>query len=79
MKNENCSHLEQRIGYGIENPGSVVRSLAGKPLPTAKRSVRLWGHRAANPISITGSLAGVRWEGTDADHSPPSSAEVKKT
>jgi hypothetical protein len=34
-------------------------------------------HQAAYPVGNGGDFPGVKWPGHEADHSPPSSAEVK--
>jgi len=45
---------------------------------TASRQV-LGAHSASNPVGTWGSFPEVKWPGHDADHSPPSNAEVKIT
>jgi hypothetical protein len=35
-------------------------------------------HPASYPMGIRGTSLGVKWPGREADHSPPSSAEVKE-
>jgi hypothetical protein len=35
-------------------------------------------HSASYPMGNGGSFPGVKWQGREADHSPPTSAEVKK-
>jgi hypothetical protein len=35
-------------------------------------------HQVSYPMGTGGSFPGVKWQGREADHSPPSSAEVKK-
>jgi hypothetical protein len=34
-------------------------------------------HAVSYPVGTRGSFRGVKWPGREADHSPPSSAEVK--
>jgi hypothetical protein len=34
---------------------------------------------ASYPVGTMGPLPGAKWSGREADHSPPSSAEVKNT
>jgi hypothetical protein len=36
-------------------------------------------HPAFYPVGTGGSFPGVKWSGLEADHSPPTSVEVKKT
>jgi hypothetical protein len=38
---------------------------------------RLWGHPASYPMGTSGSFSGGKAAGREADHSSPSSAEVK--
>jgi hypothetical protein len=39
----------------------------------------LWTHPASYPMGIGGSYTGLKRPGSEADHSPPSRAEVKNT
>jgi hypothetical protein len=53
------------IGYGMDDPGVGVRVPVGSRIFSPPRRLnRLWG---------------VKRQGREADHSPPTSAEVKKT
>jgi hypothetical protein len=62
------------MGYGLDNPDSIP-SMVG--FFSSQLPDRLWGlpnliQRV--PVAIS---PGVKWPGSGADHSPPSSAEVK--
>jgi hypothetical protein len=75
------AHSVQRLGYGLDDQGSRVRFSAGAGnfffLPTTASRTALGPSRP--PIQWeTGPLSlGVKRPGREADHSPPSSAEVK--
>jgi hypothetical protein len=60
--------------YGLDNRAIEVRS------PTGQRIFLLasWAHPASYPMGTGGPFPGGKARpGRDADHSPPSSAEVK--
>jgi hypothetical protein len=59
----------RRLGFLGAIPGGGWEVFSSPPRPE-----RLWG-----PPSLQGALSlGVKWPGREADHSPPSSAEVKE-
>jgi hypothetical protein len=69
------------LGYGLEDRSSRVRFPAGAGnLSLHHRSQTGSGaHLDCYPIGNRGSLPGVKRPGREADHSPPSGAEVKNT
>jgi hypothetical protein len=66
--------------YGLDDRGSRVRFLSG----AGKISLHLrvqngsGAYRASYPMGTKGSFSGVKRPGREADHSPPSSDEVKE-
>jgi hypothetical protein len=63
-------------GYWLDHRGSI-RGRDKKFFSTPERSDRLWGP-VSYPMGTGGSLLpGVKRQGREADHTPPSSAEVK--
>jgi hypothetical protein len=61
-----------RLGSGLDDRGSRVR------FPAGARNIYLH-YRVQNGSAVAGALSlGVKWPGREADHSPPSSAEVKE-
>jgi hypothetical protein len=68
------------LGYGLDDRGSRVRFPAGAGNFSLHH--RLQNGSGAHPASYTvgtrGSFPGVKRPGCEADHSPPSSAEVKE-
>jgi hypothetical protein len=81
-----CFHIETyksrdssvgiALGYGLDDRGSRVRFPGGgggwEFFSSPPRPERLWG-----PPSISNGYQGVKRPGREADHSPPSSIEVK--
>jgi hypothetical protein len=67
------------LGYGLDNRGSRVRFPAGAGTFSLHHRVQKGSgaHSASYPVGITNSFPGVKRPGREADHSPPSSAEVK--
>jgi hypothetical protein len=62
-------------GYGLDEQGVGVRVPEGERIFISPcRSDRLWG-----PPSLSNGYRGALSPGREADHSPPTSAEVKKT
>jgi hypothetical protein len=67
------------LGYGLDDGGSRVR------FPTEAGNFSLHhrvqngsgAHPASYPVGTRGSYPGVKRPGREADHLPPSSAEVK--
>jgi hypothetical protein len=67
------------LGYGLDDRGSRVRFLAGLGIFLFTTASRMALRSTQPPIQwVPGALSmGVKWPGGEADHSPPSSAEVK--
>jgi hypothetical protein len=51
--------------YGLDDQGEIVQTGSGV-------------HPTSYKMGTGGSFPGVKWQGREADHSPPNSAEVKK-
>jgi hypothetical protein len=68
------------LGYGLDDRGSRVRFPAGAWSFSLRHRVQDGSgtHPASYPMGNRGSLRGVKRPGCEADHSPPSSAEVKE-
>jgi hypothetical protein len=65
-----------RLGYDLDDRGSLPGKVRGFPLLHNLQTVS-GAHLASYPMG-TGALSpGVKWQEREADHSPPSSAEVK--
>jgi hypothetical protein len=66
-------------GYGLDNQGSRAQFLAGAGNFSLHHYVLNGSgdHPASYPLGTRGSFPGVKQLGCEADHSPPSSAEVK--
>jgi hypothetical protein len=63
-------------GYGLDDQGVGVRVPVGVRIFTSScRPDRLWGP----PNLLTNGYRGGSFPGREAHHSPPDSAEVKKT
>jgi hypothetical protein len=61
--------------YGLDDRGIGVRVPVGSRIfPSPRRSDQLLGP----PNLLSNGYGGVKQQGREADHSPPSSAEVKK-
>jgi hypothetical protein len=67
------------LGYGLDDRGSRVRFPAGAGILLFTTVSRTALGPTQPPIQwVPGALSlGVKWPGREADHSPPSSAEVK--
>jgi hypothetical protein len=67
------------LGYGLDDLGSRVRFLAGAENFSLYHRVQngSGAHPASYPMGTRGSFPGVKWARCKADHSFPSSAEVK--
>jgi hypothetical protein len=70
------SSVDVAMGYGLEGQGLIcgkervfLLSTASRPRLEPTQLPIQWTHRTPSP--------GVKWPGRDADHSPPSSAEVE--
>jgi hypothetical protein len=68
-------------GYGLHDRGLGVRVPVGSRIFSSPRSPDLlWGPPSLLSNGHRGALSpGVQRQGREADHSPPASAEVKKT
>jgi hypothetical protein len=68
------------LGYGLDNRGSRFRFPAGAGNFSLHHRVQncAGAHPASYPMSTGALFLGVKWPGREADHSPPSSAEVKE-
>jgi hypothetical protein len=68
------------LGYGLDEWGSRVRFLAGAGNFSLHHRVQNGSgvHPASYPTGTRGSFPGGKGPGREADHSPPSSAEVKE-
>jgi hypothetical protein len=67
------------LGYGMDDPGSRFRFPAGAGnFSLHHRDQNGSGaHPASYPMGTRGSFGGGKAAGREADHSPPSSAEVR--
>jgi hypothetical protein len=67
------------LGYELDDRGSRVRLPAGSGNFSLHHRFQngSGAHPASYPMATRGSFPGVRRPGCEADHSPPSSAEVK--
>jgi hypothetical protein len=68
------------LGYGLEDRGSRVRFPAGgwEFFSSPPRQERLWGPPSLLSNGYQGLSLGVKRPGREADHSHPSSVEVKE-
>jgi hypothetical protein len=68
------------LGYGLDDRGSRVRFPAGSGNFSLHHRVQNGSgvHPASCPMGTRGFCLGVMRPGRGADHSPPSSAEVKE-
>jgi hypothetical protein len=67
------------LGYGLDERGSRVRFPTGAGNSSLHHRVQTssGAHPASYPMCTRGSFLGVKRPGREADHSPPSSADVK--
>jgi hypothetical protein len=67
------------LGYGLDCLGSRIRFSAGAGNFSLPHRVQngSGAHPASYPMGTGGSFPGVKQPGCEADHSPPSNAEVK--
>jgi hypothetical protein len=66
-------------GYGLDDRGLGVRVSVGSRIFSSPRHPhRLWGPSNLLSNGYRDSFPGVKLQGRDADHSPPTSAEIKK-
>jgi hypothetical protein len=67
------------LGYGLDDRSSIVRFPQGAENFSLHRLQNGSGaHPASYPKGTRGSFPRVKWSGREADHSLPSSAEVKE-
>jgi hypothetical protein len=68
------------LGYGLDDRGSRVRFPAGAGNFSLHHRVQTGSgaHAASYPVGTRGSFPGVKRPGHEADHLPPSSAEIKE-
>jgi hypothetical protein len=68
------------LGYGLDDRSSRVRFPAGAGNFSLHQRVKngFGAHPASYPLGGRGSFPGVKRPGREADHSSPSSAEVKE-
>jgi hypothetical protein len=68
------------LGYGLDDWGSRVQFLAGAGNFSLHHHVQnsSGAHPVSYPVGTRGSFPGGKAAGCEADHSPPSSAEVKE-
>jgi hypothetical protein len=82
-----CTVLKSRdsvvgiaTGYGLDDLGVGVRVPVGSIIfPGRRRPNLLWGPPSLLSNGYRGLSPGVKRPGRESDHSPPTSAEVKKT
>jgi hypothetical protein len=66
-------------GYGLYDRGVEVKVLVGVRIFTSPRSSdRLWGPPSLLPNGYRGFSPELKRPGREADHSPPTGADVKK-
>jgi hypothetical protein len=64
------------MGYGMDGPGLIPGS--ARFFSSPQHADRLWGPPSPPIKWVPGALSpGVKQQGHEADHSPPSNAEVK--
>jgi hypothetical protein len=71
--------IAQRYSAGLRAGWAGVWDPAGAGNFSFHRRVQTdtGAHPASNPMGIMGSFFGVKWQGHEGDHSPPSSSEGK--
>jgi hypothetical protein len=74
------SSVDIALGYRLDDRGSTVRLPAGAGNFSLRHRFKngSGAQPASYPMGARGSYPGVKWPGREADHSPPSSAEVKE-
>jgi hypothetical protein len=66
-------------GYELDDQGVGIRVPVGsRVFSSPRRPDRLWAHPASYPMRTGSSSPGVKRPRREADHSPPTSVEVKK-
>jgi hypothetical protein len=79
VKKSRDSSVGIALGYGLDDRGSRVRFSAGAGNFSRHHRVQTGSgaHPASYPVGTRGFFPGVKRPGREADHSTPSSAEVK--
>jgi hypothetical protein len=74
------SSVDLATGYGMDDRMMGVRFLAGAGNFSLHYRIKTGSgaHIDSYPVGIRGSFLGEKMPGCEADHSPPSSAEVKE-
>jgi hypothetical protein len=65
------------LGYGLDDPGFESRQCLGIFLITTTSRPALGPTQPPIQWVPEAHFLGVKWPGSEADHSPPSSAEIK--
>jgi hypothetical protein len=66
-------------GYALDDPkAKVLVPVESRIFTSPQRPERLWDPLSLLSYSIGGSFPGVKLPGSEADHSPPTIANVKK-
>jgi hypothetical protein len=80
-RNGDMLKLKTMTGYGLDDREVGVRvPVKSRICSSPRRPDRLWGPPSLLSNWVPGVLSpGVKRQGRDADHSPPTSADVKKT
>jgi hypothetical protein len=74
--NSHASAVDVATDYGLRDRGFTVRASVGLIILYSPYGPgRPYPHWSSNPI---GKGEGVKWQGHEADYSPPTSFEVKK-
>jgi hypothetical protein len=80
QKKSRDSSVGIALGYGLDDRGSRVRFPAGAGKFSLHHRVQKGSgaHPSSYQMSTRDSFPGGKAAGAEADHSPPSSAEIKK-
>jgi hypothetical protein len=76
----NCPCYKKLLSYGLDDRGYRVRFLVGARNFSLYHHIQngSGAHPASYPLGTRGSFTGGKAAGHEADHAPPSSAEVKE-
>jgi hypothetical protein len=76
----NLSIVGIALGYGLNDWGSRVQFLVGSGKYSLHHCIQngSGAHPASCPVGTSALSLGVKWPGHEADHSPLSSAKVKR-
>jgi hypothetical protein len=73
------SAVGRATGYGLDDRGVWVRvPVESRIFSSPSRPDRLWGPHNLLSYGYGALSAGVKRQGREADHSPPTSGEIKK-